>query len=95
MNKTIIQVPIETKIRDQALRAATDLGFSSLQESIRLFLHQLIDKKIDLTWKEPDVKLSAKNEKRYMKAMDDYYQGRVKTKTFNNAKKLTKYLNSL
>ena len=48
MSKTIIQVPIEKSLRDQALHASSEMGFSSLQESIRLFLSQLAKRKVDI-----------------------------------------------
>ena len=41
MNKTILQVPISKELKDKAEEASAKQGFSSLQESVRIFLAQL------------------------------------------------------
>ena len=74
-NKTILQVPIDINLRDQAVAAAEDLGFSSLQETIRVFLRKLANKSISVSFEETE-KLSPKAEKRYAKMIKDYEEGK-------------------
>ena len=45
--KTIIQVPVDKKLRDKAAKRAKKDGFSSLQELVRFFLKKLAEGKVD------------------------------------------------
>lgn len=74
-NKTILQVPIDISLRDQALKAAENLGFSSLQETIRVFLKKLASKSITVSFEETET-LSPAAEKRYVKMIEDYKKNR-------------------
>ena len=48
MNQIInLQIPIRTDLRDQALAGAKSLGFTNLQDIIRVFLKQLANGKVD------------------------------------------------
>lgn len=49
MNKTTLQVPIDSVLKDKATKVAQELGFSSLQEAVRVYLKQLSDKKINIS----------------------------------------------
>ncbi len=53
---TILQIPVNKNLRDQAASRAEKMGFSSLQELIRLFLNKLAAGEID-------IKFEVKNEK--------------------------------
>ena len=46
MNTTTLQVPVSSVLRDQAQKQARAMGFSSLQEAVRLFLSQLAEQSI-------------------------------------------------
>lgn len=92
--KTIIQVPVEKKLRDQAVLAAEKKGFSSLQDVMRFFLTQFVDNKIDVRFTEPAVALSKRNARRYDKMIEDIESGKVKTKSFTDTKALMNYLQS-
>lgn len=92
MNSTILQVPINKNIRDQALTAAEKMGFSSLQEVVRLFLSRVATGEINVTF-ESAVKLSPKNEKRYNKMIDEINSGKDKVKKFTSVADLMKDLN--
>lgn len=48
MNKSTIQVPVDNNLRINAENTASSLGFSSLQEIIRVFIAQLANKKITI-----------------------------------------------
>jgi len=94
MNTTILQVPINKTVRDQAADAASKLGFSSLQEAVRVFLAQLPTQTVKITFEHPPVQLSAKAIKRYDKMSEDIESGKAKTKSFDNVEDMMKYLNS-
>lgn len=46
MHKVIVQVPMDTKLRDQATKVAKKNGFNSLQGLIRVFLVQIATNKL-------------------------------------------------
>ena len=84
-NRTILQIPISKQLRLQAEKNALEQGFSSLQESIRLFLKKLASGVINFSYQEEKViKLSAKAERRYAKMIDDIKKGRNIYKPKNN-----------
>lgn len=92
MNSTILQIPINKSLRDQAASKAEKMGFSSLQEVIRLFLNKMAVGEINVTF-EPVVTLSSKNDKRYARMIDEVKSRKVKTKTFSDVGSLMEYLN--
>jgi antitoxin component of RelBE/YafQ-DinJ toxin-antitoxin module len=94
MNTTIIQVPVDKALRDRATAAASKMGFSSVQEVVRVFLTQISVDYPKVSFEQPAVKLSAKNERRYNKMIDDYKSGKMKTVSFDNVDEMMKYLNS-
>ena len=75
MQKTILQIPIDRELKNNAERIATSQGFSSLQEIIRVFLSKLAANDVRVTFQE-SVNLSSKNEKRYMKMTRDFKSGK-------------------
>lgn len=93
--KTIIQVPVSKSLRDQALEAVEELGFSSIQESIRLFLTQLADRSLSIGFKPKAVRLSPKAIKRYDKMAKDIESGKEPVTSFKSTKELLDHLNSL
>ena len=46
MNTITLQIPLNANLRDQAQKQAQAMGFSSLQEAVRLFLNQLAEQSI-------------------------------------------------
>ena len=74
-DKTILQVPLDVSLRDQALQTAENLGFSSLQAAIRVLLKSLIDQGLSISFGKTE-KLSPKAEKRYAKMIKDYEEGK-------------------
>ena len=70
-----LQVPLSKDLREKATKAASEEGFSSLQEFIRVMLTKLAKDEINLRL-QPSVRLSAKNEKRYTKMDEDFKAGR-------------------
>lgn len=93
MDSTILQIPIKKDLRKKATLVAEDMGFSSLQEVVRVFLKRLARKELNVSFERfPAVKLSAKNAKRYDKMIDNFYAGKLKTKSFDNVDDLMKDL---
>lgn len=76
MNTTIIQVPISKVLRNQAVKAAHENGFSSIQDAIRLFLTKLARKQIAVNLEDTAAPLSWKNEKRYLQMDKDFENGK-------------------
>ncbi len=93
MSKTIIQIPVEKKLRDQAESEAISQGFSSLQDVMRLFLRQFIDKKVAVGFVEPAVKLSKRAIARYDKMTKDFEEGK-NVQTAHSVDELMKQLNA-
>jgi len=77
-NRTVLQVPMSKSLKTTAEAAAHDYGFSSLQETVRIFLKKLAEKTIEINFieKPKPVQLSAKAIKRYNKMIDDIEKGR-------------------
>lgn len=77
MSRTVLQIPLPKELKISAEKAALDAGFSSLQEILRVIMRKIADKKIDITFNEERiVRLSKKNEKRYIKATEDFKRSR-------------------
>lgn len=86
MNNTILQIPMPLELREKSEKVANDLGFSSLQEAVRIFLKKFSQKEITVSFDTPQIKLSAKNEKRYLKMVKDYKNNKniVRTSTIED-----------
>lgn len=89
---TTLQVPMTKQLRDQATLSAQKMGFSSLQETVRIFLGKLAQGNLDIRFEET-VQLSPKAIKRYNTIIDEIEQGKVKMKAFSNVDSLMKSLN--
>ncbi len=90
---TILQVPINKNLRDRAASSAAKMGFSSLQEVMRVILNKMAAGELNIKFEET-ITLSDRNDKRYAKMIEDVETGKVKTKTFSDTKSLMEYLNS-
>lgn len=65
---------MDKKLKNSAEKAASEQGFSSLQEIVRVFLAQLASNKVEITLQE-SITLSPKNEKRYAGMNSDFESG--------------------
>ncbi len=74
MDRTVLQIPLSPGLKTQATQAAEDMGFSSLQDVIRLFLKKLATKQIIISLEEA-IPLSKKTEKRYAEMESDFQNG--------------------
>lgn len=89
---TILQVPMSKELRDRASFKARNMGFSSLQETIRVFLGKLAQGEVNIKFEET-AQLSPKAIKRYNKMIDEIESGKVKTKSFSDIDSMMKHLN--
>lgn len=94
MNNTILQIPMDKKLRDDATIAARSQGFSSLQEAVRVFLSGVARGIHRVTFEPPEIHLSARAIHRYDKMIDEIKSKKVKTKGFTNVKDIMRYLNT-
>lgn len=77
-NRVILQVPMTKTLKEQAEAVASDYGFSSLQEIIRVLLHKLAKKTLDISIRETEeiIHLSPAAKKRYKKIEEDIQNNR-------------------
>lgn len=92
MDTTILQIPIQKSFRDQVSEVVSNMGFSSLQDYLRLILKKTLTKEIDITIGPKPIVLSTKNAKRYDKIVDNYLSGKSKAKSFDNVDEMMDYL---
>ena len=73
MNRTVVQIPVTTDLRDQAYQMAISQGFSSLQEALRLVMHKFAQGKLrfDIYSEPAPVRLSEKAAVRYDQMDED------------------------
>ena len=55
MKRNVLQVPIRIELREKAEKEAKDMGFSSLQEMVRVMLAQMVKKEIEPEFKIDDL----------------------------------------
>lgn len=75
MDTTILQIPVEKSLRDEALIAFQKMGFSSLQDAVRLYLHKAVKGVIDFQLVDT-VQLSPRAIKRYNKLFNNIDSGK-------------------
>jgi antitoxin component of RelBE/YafQ-DinJ toxin-antitoxin module len=84
MDTTTLQVPLPKTLKQQATNVAHEHGFSSLQEVVRFILTKFANREIGINLEQfPDIKLSTKNEKRYIKMTEEFNKGN-NVKSFDN-----------
>jgi len=91
--RTILQVPLSPTIRDQALVAAEEMGFSSLQEAVRVILSKLAARRLTISVEETIIPLSLSAEKRYAK-MDREFAANKNLRTAKTVADLIKQLHA-
>lgn len=92
---TTLQVPMDKTLKARATRAAKAMGFSSLQETVRLFLNKLArgTMHVELTTMDADEYVSPRAIARYDKMIKDIESGKVKTTIAHSVKELMEQLN--
>lgn len=78
MQRVIVQVPMSQELKRKAEMVSSDLGFSSIQEAIRVLLTKLSKREFSLKVEEVEeiTHLSPAAERRYKKAIEDIKAGR-------------------
>ena len=78
MQRVIVQVPMAKELKDKAELVSSDLGFSSIQEAIRVLLTKLSKREFSLKVEEVEeiTYLSPAAEKKFKKAVEDIKTGR-------------------
>lgn len=78
MQRVIVQVPMAKDLKEKAEAVSSGMGFSSLQEVIRVLLTKLSKKEISFRIEEAEevTYLSKAAEKRYKKAVEDIKAGK-------------------
>lgn len=71
MKRTVLQVPMDAKLRSSAEKQAQKQGFSSLQEVVRVFVKRFADKEMNIGFEEKEEVLSKKAARRYDKMIDE------------------------
>lgn len=89
---TILQIPIDRNIRNQAAYKAEKMGFSSLQEIVRVFLSKIAAGGVNVKF-EDVIQLSPESITRYNKIIDQIELGAVEKASFSNTDSLMNYLN--
>lgn len=76
-NRVILQVPMSKTLRERAEDVAQDVGFSSLQDVIRLLLHKFAKRELTVKIEDMEiVKLSSGAKKRLAKIESDIEKGK-------------------
>lgn len=78
MQRVVVQVPMPKELKEKAEIAASDLGFSSIQETIRVLLTKLSKREFSLKVEEVEeiTHLSPAAERKFKKAVEDIKAGR-------------------
>ncbi len=98
MNTMILQVPVDATVRTRAQKVANEIGFSSLQDAVRLFLANLAAGRLSasFTAQTPDEVLTPAQEKiltkKYLQAKKDIAAG--KGITTSSVDEMMEYLRS-
>lgn len=92
MNTTILQIPMSKSLKHSAAEVASEYGFSSLQDLLRVILTQLSRRELVVSIEKP-ILLSQKNDSRYVKMSKEFAQNK-NTKDFSSVHNLMKDLTS-
>lgn len=78
MQRIVVQVPMSRELKEKAEMVSTDLGFSSIQETIRVLLTKLSKREFSLKVAETEeiTHLSPAAERKFKKAVEDIKAGR-------------------
>ena len=95
MQRVIVQVPMTQELKEKVEIVSSDLGFSSIQEAIRVLLTKLSKREFSLKVEEVEeiTYLSPAAERKFKRAVEDIKAGRNITKT-KNINELLQFLHS-
>ena len=85
-NRIVLQVPMSKNLRREAEEVAEDIGFSSLQEVIRLLIRKFARRELAIKIEDIEVvHLTPRAKKRLKKIENDIVSGRNLYKAENSA----------
>ena len=95
MQRVVVQVPMTQELKEKAEIISSDLGFSSIQETIRVLLTKLSKREFNLRVEEVEeiTYLSPIAVRKFKKAQEDIRNGRV-SPSFDNANDAIVWLNN-
>lgn len=78
MQRVIVQVPMTQELKEKVEIVSSDLGFSSIQETIRVLLTKLSKREFNIKVEEVEeiTDLSPAAEKKFKRAAEDIKAGR-------------------
>lgn len=77
MDTTTLQIPLSKSLKSNATSVAKEIGFSSLQDFVRLVLTKLANRELAVEVTPAEyIKLSPTAKKRYVKMAEDFRLGR-------------------
>jgi antitoxin component of RelBE/YafQ-DinJ toxin-antitoxin module len=94
-NTAVIQVRLPTELKEASEKRAGEVGLSSVQEAIRMFLHSFVNKRVGLgiipEIKTEEVKLTKTAKKRYAEIEQDLDE-KKNTVAFEDPEKALEWL---
>ncbi len=93
MQTVTLQVPMSRTLRNDATAVAKEMGFSSLQEVLRIITNKIAHKQLAVSIDDTRV-LSRKNDLRYEQMIKDIESGQGKTFKLNDKQAMMDYLES-
>ncbi|KKQ41422.1 MAG: hypothetical protein US60_C0040G0005 [Microgenomates group bacterium GW2011_GWC1_37_8] len=96
MQKVIVQVPTTKKLKEAASKRAENLGFSSLQEILRLFMAKLSRGEVNVSLEENVEYLTPQEDAVLERRYKEFLEEEKKGKTFeaHSAEEMIKQLTS-
>lgn len=82
MSKVTIQVPTDKKLKDKAAKSAQEMGFSSIQEVLRLFMTKLAKGEVSISLEENVEYLTPQEEAVLEQRHKEFMEDKKKGKTF-------------
>lgn len=77
MDTTTLQIPLSKSLKSSAASVAKEIGFSSLQDFVRLVLTKLAHRELTVNVTSTEyVRLTPEAKRRYAKMTDDFRKGR-------------------
>ena len=93
MQTTTLQVPMSKTLKSDATAVAKNMGFSSLQEVVRVFINKLAHKQLSISVSDTK-QLTNKNDLRYDQLINELKSSQVNAIKLNDKQAMIDYLES-
>lgn len=96
MSKVIVQIPTDNKLKDKTSKTAREMGFSSLQEILRVFMAKLAKREVSVSLEENVEYLTPQEESVLQQGYKEFLEEEKKGKTLvaHSAEEMVKQLTS-